>query len=99
LLCNPFPAWRLFALNVSSPNTPQLRDLQEKSLLRELLSAVQERNRELAASAQISPKPLFVKIAPDMEFAQVDEIVEVAAAAKINRNRCDQRDGVHARRA
>jgi dihydroorotate dehydrogenase len=78
-----FPHGDFFTLNISSPNTPQLRDLQEKSLLRELLSAVQERNRGLAASAQISPKPLFVKIAPDMEFAQVDEIVEVAAAAKL----------------
>src|SRR4029078_4438301 len=41
---------------------------------------------ELAARAQIFPKPLFVKIAPDMEFAQVDEIVEVAAAAQLTGN-------------
>jgi dihydroorotate dehydrogenase len=78
-----FPHGDFFTLNVSSPNTPQLRDLQEKTLLRELVCAVQERNRELALSAQIAPKPVFVKIAPDMEFAQVDEIVEVAVAAKL----------------
>jgi dihydroorotate dehydrogenase len=72
-----------FTLNVSSPNTPQLRDLQEKTLLRELLSAVQEKNRELAARAKIDPKPVFVKIAPDMEFSQVDEIIEVADSAKL----------------
>jgi dihydroorotate dehydrogenase len=66
-----------FTLNVSSPNTPNLRDLQEKTLLGDLLGAVQERNRQLAAAAQRQEKPVFVKIAPDMEFAQVDQIVEV----------------------
>jgi dihydroorotate dehydrogenase len=73
-----------FTLNVSSPNTPNLRDLQEKSLLHELLSAVQEKNRELAARAKIAAKPVFVKIAPDMEYAQVDEIIEVVEAVKID---------------
>jgi len=68
---------------VSSPNTPYLRELQEKSLLRDLLSAVQERNREHAARAKIDPKPIFVKIAPDMEFAQVDEIIEVVESVKL----------------
>ncbi len=72
-----------FTLNVSSPNTPNLRDLQEKSLLRELLSAVQEKNRELSARAEIEIKPVFVKIAPDMEFSQVDEIIEVVEEAKL----------------
>ena len=72
-----------FTLNVSSPNTPNLRDLQEKSLLRELVSAVQEKNRELAAGAGINLKPVFVKIAPDMNFAQVDEIIEVVESVKL----------------
>ena len=72
-----------FTLNVSSPNTPNLRDLQEKTLLRGLLSAVQERNRELASSAKIDPKPVFVKIAPDMEFPQVDEIIDVVQSVKL----------------
>lgn len=72
-----------FTLNVSSPNTPNLRDLQEKKLLRELLSAVQARNRKLAASAGIEPKPVFVKIAPDMEFTQVDEIIEVVESTQL----------------
>jgi dihydroorotate dehydrogenase len=72
-----------FTLNVSSPNTPNLRDLQEKTLLRDLVSAVQEKNRQLAARAEIEPKPVFVKIAPDMEFAQVDEILEVVESAKL----------------
>ncbi|MGZ8451345.1 MAG: quinone-dependent dihydroorotate dehydrogenase [Candidatus Binatia bacterium] len=72
-----------FTLNVSSPNTPNLRDLQEKSLLRELLSAVQQKNLQLAARAKIDPKAVFVKIAPDMEFAQVDEIIDVVEQVKL----------------
>ncbi|MGH7798213.1 MAG: quinone-dependent dihydroorotate dehydrogenase [Candidatus Binatia bacterium] len=72
-----------FTLNVSSPNTPNLRDLQEKNLLWDLLTAVQEKNRQLAARAQVEPKPVFVKIAPDMEFSQVDEIIEVVTSAQL----------------
>ena len=72
-----------FTLNISSPNTPNLRDLQEKTLLAELLSAVQEKNRQLAAAAQHREKPVFVKIAPDLEFAQVDEIIEVVDSVKL----------------
>ncbi len=78
-----FPHGDFFTLNVSSPNTPNLRDLQEKSLLRELLSAVQEKNCELSARARTGLKPVFVKIAPDMEFAQVDEIIDVVEQAKL----------------
>jgi len=78
-----FPHGDFFTLNVSSPNTPNLRDLQEKSLLRDLLSAVQEKNRQLAAGVKIEPKPVFVKIAPDMDFTQVDEIIEVVEWAKV----------------
>jgi dihydroorotate dehydrogenase len=73
-----------FTLNVSSPNTPNLRDLQQKTLLHELLSAVQEKNRELAARAKIALKPVFVKIAPDMQYSQVDEIIEVVESLKID---------------
>ena len=73
-----------FTLNVSSPNTPQLRDLQEKNLLQGLLQAIQERNRDLAVRAGVKPKPILVKIAPDMEFSQADDILEVALAEKIS---------------
>ncbi|MDP9130723.1 MAG: quinone-dependent dihydroorotate dehydrogenase, partial [Candidatus Binatota bacterium] len=78
-----FPQGDFFTLNISSPNTPNLRDLQEKSLLRELLSAVQQKNLQLAARAKIDPKAVFVKIAPDMEFAQVDEIIDVVEQVKL----------------
>jgi len=66
-----------FTLNVSSPNTPHLRELQEKSALRELVQAIQEKNRALAAKGRSKEKPVFVKVAPDMEFAQLDQILEV----------------------
>jgi dihydroorotate dehydrogenase len=78
-----FPQGDFFTLNVSSPNTPNLRDLQDKTLLADLLSAVQERNRQLAAVTQHQEKPVFVKIAPDMDFAQVDEIIEVVQSFKL----------------
>ncbi len=73
-----------FTLNISSPNTPQLRDLQEKSLLQTLLKAVQTRNRQLAERAGQAAKPVWVKIAPDMEFAQADDIIQVALAENIS---------------
>lgn len=67
------------AVNVSSPNTPQLRDLQQPELLSDLLRALQERNRELAEEHSLpSPRPLLLKIAPDLNQDNVREIVEVA---------------------
>lgn len=56
-----------FVLNVSSPNTPGLRQLQNKKALEELLTAVQNQNR--------FNKPVLVKIAPDLEFGQIEEIL------------------------
>ena len=69
------------AINVSSPNTPQLRELQRASLLEELLTALQNRNRELSGSNPA--KPLLVKIAPDLGEAELEQIVEVAARAAV----------------
>ncbi len=60
------------AVNVSSPNTPNLRELQKAENLEELLSAIQKRNVELSA------KPLLVKIAPDLNEAEIENIVDVA---------------------
>jgi dihydroorotate dehydrogenase len=79
-----YPYGDFFTLNVSSPNTPQLRDLQEKNLLQGLLRAIQEKNRELAGRFAHKPKPVWVKIAPDMEFSQVDDIIGVALREKIS---------------
>jgi dihydroorotate dehydrogenase len=78
-----YPGGDFFTLNVSSPNTPQLRDLQERDLLQGLLQAIQEKNDQLSARSGQSPKPILVKIAPDMEFAQADDIIAVAMSEKI----------------
>ncbi len=78
-----YPYGDYFTLNISSPNTPNLRELQEKSHLVELLDALQAKNRELARQSKTEEKPILVKIAPDMEFSQVDEIVEVVQARKV----------------
>lgn len=65
-------------INVSSPNTPNLRELQQSDILRELLSKLQTRNIELAAHKNLKKVPLLVKIAPDLSEAEVESIVEIA---------------------
>ncbi|WP_081683964.1 quinone-dependent dihydroorotate dehydrogenase [Granulicoccus phenolivorans] len=62
------------AVNVSSPNTPGLRSLQEGAALRELLGALTAAARTLA-----DPMPIFVKIAPDLSFADLDDVLTVCA--------------------
>lgn len=66
-----------FVVNVSSPNTPGLRELQEKDSLRKILFRLQEINSEQ------SRKPIFLKISPDLTLAQLDDIVEVVLETKI----------------
>jgi dihydroorotate dehydrogenase len=66
-----------FVVNVSSPNTPNLRQLQDKAALDEILAALQEVNRKMAGSSSAT-KPILVKVAPDLSFEALDEIVELA---------------------
>ncbi|HEX4085514.1 MAG TPA: quinone-dependent dihydroorotate dehydrogenase [Chthoniobacteraceae bacterium] len=68
-----FPYADYFVLNVSSPNTPGLRTLQGAEALDQLLCAVQKRNRELSPAARL--RPVLLKIAPDLEFSQIEEII------------------------
>ena len=66
------------AINVSSPNTPQLRELQQSEQLTSLLIALQTRNRELQErNKRPAPVPLLVKISPDLERRDLEMIVEV----------------------
>ena len=67
-----------FVVNVSSPNTPGLRELQEKDFLFALLQAVQVANQ-----AKPNPKPVFLKISPDLHNNQVDEIISVVVETGI----------------
>ena len=66
------------AVNVSSPNTPGLRELQSEKSLRELLDALQTRNAELARARHTRARPLLVKVAPDLDRAALEGIVAVA---------------------
>ena len=66
-------------LNVSSPNTPNLRQLQDESKLRELLAAVTGANRD-RASAGKRCVPVLLKIAPDLTWPQIDAVLAVIAA-------------------
>ena len=67
-----------FVVNVSSPNTPGLRELQEKDSLRTILVNLQGVNRELAAQSGVRQRPLMLKIAPDLSSAQLDDVVDLA---------------------
>jgi dihydroorotate dehydrogenase len=93
-----FPFGRYFVVNVSSPNTPGLRELQERGPLTALLQALSGRNRELAAEHGIEPKPILLKIAPDLSEQQVADIVEmtqeVPVAGLVATNTTVSRDGL-----
>lgn len=71
------PLADFFVVNVSSPNTPNLRALQDKSALDEILAALQQIN-------STEPKPLLVKVAPDLSFEALDEILELITQRKLS---------------
>ncbi|WP_441238856.1 quinone-dependent dihydroorotate dehydrogenase [Bradyrhizobium sp. 930_D9_N1_4] len=76
------PVASYFTVNVSSPNTPGLRNLQEGALLDDLLARVidaRERVRESAGDT-----PVLLKIAPDLSLAQLDDVVQVARARRVD---------------
>lgn len=95
------PWANFFVVNVSSPNTPGLRGLQNPKELEALLSALGKKNEELAAETAGVHKPLlFVKISPDEDHA--DETVEIALRCGffgiVATNTTKSRDGLAARR-
>jgi dihydroorotate dehydrogenase len=76
------PVVSYFAVNVSSPNTPGLRDLQQRAMLDDLLArAIEARDRTSAAAGR---KPVLLKIAPDLALADLDDVVAVARARGID---------------
>jgi dihydroorotate dehydrogenase len=92
-----WPHADFFVANVSSPNTPNLRQLQDKAALDEILAALQEVNHECAAvhtsnfspseprASRLAPppKPILVKVAPDLSFEALDEILELAGPRQL----------------
>jgi dihydroorotate dehydrogenase len=76
-----YPHGDYFAVNVSSPNTPGLRDLQESDRLDALLVALIQWLRERAIhDERATPKPLLVKVAPDLDEAALERIVDTCLA-------------------
>ena len=73
-----------FVINVSSPNTPGLRDLQQEDSLAALTGALSEENRRLAGERGRQPRPLRVKLAPDLADESLESIVNVARATGLN---------------
>jgi dihydroorotate dehydrogenase len=70
-----------FAVNVSSPNTPGLRELQDVSALAEIIDAVREADGRLPPATAITP--IFVKVSPDLADGDLDDIVDLAARKRI----------------
>lgn len=68
-----------FVVNVSSPNTPNLRDLQEKEPLTALLNVLQKRN-----DSKPKRKPILLKIAPDLTNTQLSDIIDIVKVTKID---------------
>ncbi len=81
LLCykSLYPVVDYYVVNVSSPNTPGLRALQEKEPLTNLLHQIQLLNQSMS-----KPRPLLLKIAPDLSNEQLDEIVEIVLLEKLD---------------
>ncbi len=86
-------------INVSSPNTPSLRELQRADRLSALLEAIQRQNREMAAREGRAAVPLLVKVAPDLQQGDLEMIVDVSRRAGVSgivaTNTTTSRDNLH----
>jgi dihydroorotate dehydrogenase len=74
-----YPYVDYFVVNVSSPNTPGLRELQEKEPLRKLLTSVKQRSLSKPV-----PKPVLLKVAPDLSVGQLDDIVSILNETRVD---------------
>jgi dihydroorotate dehydrogenase len=87
-----------FVVNVSSPNTPNLRELQDKEPLKKILNRLMQSNTSMQQQ-----KPILLKIAPDLTNEQLDDIVEIVQETKIDgliaTNTTISRDGLHTEQA
>jgi dihydroorotate dehydrogenase len=90
-----WPHGDYFVVNVSSPNTPGLRELQDRERLEELLSALMG-----FVAQQHHPKPMLLKIAPDLTWSQLDQIMELVLHYRLSgiiaTNTTLSREGLHA---
>ncbi len=72
------------AINISSPNTPNLRELQRADRLSTLIEALQRANHEDSALKIRAPVPLLIKVSPDLSISDLEMIVDVAMRAKVS---------------
>lgn len=79
-----YPYADYVVVNISSPNTPGLRELQRADTLENLLVALQNRNEELSRHTHGTPVPLLVKIAPDLSAPEIEAIVDVAERVQLS---------------
>ena len=88
-----------FTINVSSPNTPGLRELQNREPLLKLLNALQGLNDRLASDHEVQRKPILLKIAPDLGDGQLEDIVSIVKETKLSgliaTNTTISRDGLN----
>jgi dihydroorotate dehydrogenase len=93
-----FEVAHYFTINVSSPNTPGLRSLQAADQLADLLASIRETNDLTARLRRRDPRPLLVKIAPDLTNTEIEGVAEAAVANGVQGivavNTTTSRDGV-----
>lgn len=73
-----------FVVNVSSPNTPGLRALQEKDSLKQILTNLQAVQQSMVATTNVATKPILLKIAPDLTNEQLDDVIDLAMEIKLD---------------
>ena len=79
-----YPYVDYFVVNVSSPNTPGLRELQEKESLRKILAHLQALEVLKFNSADKKSKPILLKISPDLSINQIDDVIDLAIEIKLD---------------
>lgn len=84
VMAGVFDSADYFTVNISSPNTPGLRELQGRWYLNSLLHELSTANKELAVKYETRPKPLLVKIAPDLDWQELDSILELVLDLSID---------------
>ena len=73
-----------FVVNVSSPNTPGLRELQDREPLKQLLRELKKENSKLATIRAVEQKPIFLKIAPDLNESQLLDIIRIIESTELD---------------
>lgn len=79
-----YPYADYLAVNISSPNTPGLRDLHHPTYLDDLLRTLVSRSVELASQSEIQRRPIFVKISPDLTWEELDSVLDISMKNSID---------------